>query len=89
MRKSPAPLILVAALMTSLAVVGCKKNEEAPAPVAARRYDIAQAWVDFTDRPAYSDAEAIARIGGDLKAHPQALTRATHAKRPDLRISHS
>lgn len=35
MRKSPAPLILAAALMTSLAVVGCKKNEEAPAPVAA------------------------------------------------------
>src|SRR5918998_647308 len=25
-----------------------------------RRYDIADAWVDFTDRPAYSDARAIA-----------------------------
>jgi F-type H+-transporting ATPase subunit gamma len=25
-----------------------------------RRYDIEQAWVDFTDRPAYSDAVAIA-----------------------------
>jgi F-type H+-transporting ATPase subunit gamma len=31
-----------------------------------RRYDIAQAWVDFTDRPAYSDAEAIARRLAEL-----------------------
>jgi F-type H+-transporting ATPase subunit gamma len=26
-----------------------------------RRYDVEQAWVDFTDRPTYGDAEAIAR----------------------------
>ena len=26
-----------------------------------RRYDVEQAWVDFTDRPTYRDAEAIAR----------------------------
>ena len=31
-----------------------------------RRYDVAQAWVDFTDRPAYHDAEAIARKLAEL-----------------------
>jgi F-type H+-transporting ATPase subunit gamma len=31
-----------------------------------RRYDVAQAWVDFTDRPSYSDAEAIARRLAEL-----------------------
>jgi F-type H+-transporting ATPase subunit gamma len=31
-----------------------------------RRYDVAQAWVDFTDRPAYSDAESIARKLAEL-----------------------
>jgi F-type H+-transporting ATPase subunit gamma len=31
-----------------------------------RRYDVAQAWVDFTDRPAYSDAAAIARRLAEL-----------------------
>ena len=28
-----------------------------------RRYDFDQAWTDFTDRPAYSDAAAIANKG--------------------------
>jgi F-type H+-transporting ATPase subunit gamma len=31
-----------------------------------RRYAIEQAWVDFTDRPAYADAVAIAKTLGDL-----------------------
>jgi F-type H+-transporting ATPase subunit gamma len=31
-----------------------------------RRYDIAQAWIDFTDRPSYADAEAIARKLAEL-----------------------
>jgi F-type H+-transporting ATPase subunit gamma len=31
-----------------------------------RRYDIEQAWVDFTDRPAYADAVAIARTVAKL-----------------------
>jgi F-type H+-transporting ATPase subunit gamma len=31
-----------------------------------RRYAIEQAWVDFTDRPTYSDAVAIAHTLGDL-----------------------
>jgi F-type H+-transporting ATPase subunit gamma len=31
-----------------------------------RRYDLAQAWVDFTDRPSYTDAEAIARRLAEL-----------------------
>ena len=31
-----------------------------------RRYDIEQAWVDFTDRPAYSDATAIAHKVAEL-----------------------
>jgi F-type H+-transporting ATPase subunit gamma len=31
-----------------------------------RRYDVAQAWVDFTDRPSYGDAEAIARRLAEL-----------------------
>jgi F-type H+-transporting ATPase subunit gamma len=31
-----------------------------------RRYEIEQAWVDFTDRPAYSDAEAIANKLSEL-----------------------
>jgi F-type H+-transporting ATPase subunit gamma len=31
-----------------------------------RRYEVAQAWVDFTDRPAYTDAEAIARKLAEL-----------------------
>src|SRR5918992_3308693 len=31
-----------------------------------RRYDIAQAWIDFTDRPSYTDAEAIARRLAEL-----------------------
>jgi F-type H+-transporting ATPase subunit gamma len=31
-----------------------------------RRYDIEQAWVDFTDRPVYADAVAIARTVADL-----------------------
>jgi F-type H+-transporting ATPase subunit gamma len=31
-----------------------------------RRYDIEQAWVDFTDRPAYSDAVAIAHTVAKL-----------------------
>jgi F-type H+-transporting ATPase subunit gamma len=31
-----------------------------------RRYEIEQAWVDFTDRPVYADAVAIARTLADL-----------------------
>jgi len=31
-----------------------------------RRYDVEQAWVDFTDRPSYHDAEAIAHKLADL-----------------------
>jgi F-type H+-transporting ATPase subunit gamma len=31
-----------------------------------RRYEVAQAWVDLTDRPAYSDAEAIAHTLAQL-----------------------
>jgi F-type H+-transporting ATPase subunit gamma len=31
-----------------------------------RRYDVEQAWVDFTDRPAYADAEAIANKLSEL-----------------------
>ncbi|MGH3044780.1 MAG: ATP synthase F1 subunit gamma [Gaiellaceae bacterium] len=31
-----------------------------------RRYDIEQAWVDFTDRPSYADAVAIAHTIADL-----------------------
>ena len=31
-----------------------------------RRYDIEQAWVDFTDRPVYADAVAIAKTLADL-----------------------
>jgi F-type H+-transporting ATPase subunit gamma len=31
-----------------------------------RRYRVEQAWVDFTDRPAYADAEAIARKLAEL-----------------------
>jgi F-type H+-transporting ATPase subunit gamma len=31
-----------------------------------RRYDVTQAWVDFTDRPAYADATAIAHAVADL-----------------------
>ncbi|MGH3006301.1 MAG: ATP synthase F1 subunit gamma [Gaiellaceae bacterium] len=31
-----------------------------------RRYDVEQAWVDFTDRPTYGDAEAIAHKLADL-----------------------
>jgi F-type H+-transporting ATPase subunit gamma len=31
-----------------------------------RRYDVEQAWVDFTDRPEYSDASAIARKLSEL-----------------------
>ncbi len=31
-----------------------------------RRYDIAQAWIDFTDRPDYADAAAIARKLSEL-----------------------
>jgi F-type H+-transporting ATPase subunit gamma len=31
-----------------------------------RRYDIEQAWIGFSDRPAYSDAQAIARRAADL-----------------------
>jgi F-type H+-transporting ATPase subunit gamma len=31
-----------------------------------RRYDVAQAWVEFTDRPAYGDAVAIARKLAEL-----------------------
>jgi len=31
-----------------------------------RRYDVDEAWVDFTDRPAYSDAAAIANKLGEL-----------------------
>ena len=31
-----------------------------------RRYDVEQAWVDFTDRPSYADAEAIARKLAEL-----------------------
>jgi F-type H+-transporting ATPase subunit gamma len=31
-----------------------------------RRYEVEQAWVDFTDRPAYSDAEAIANKLSEL-----------------------
>ena len=31
-----------------------------------RRYDVADAWVDFTDRPAYSDASAIAHRVAEL-----------------------
>ena len=31
-----------------------------------RRYEIEQAWVDFTDRPSYADAEAIARKLAEL-----------------------
>lgn len=31
-----------------------------------RRYEVDQAWVDFTDRPSYSDAEAIARRLAEL-----------------------
>ncbi|MBA2616106.1 MAG: ATP synthase F1 subunit gamma [Actinobacteria bacterium] len=31
-----------------------------------RRYEIADAWVDFTDRPAYSDASAIANAVAEL-----------------------
>src|SRR5688572_11371659 len=31
-----------------------------------RRYDVTQAWVDFTDRPSYGDAEAIARRLAEL-----------------------
>jgi F-type H+-transporting ATPase subunit gamma len=31
-----------------------------------RRYDVEQAWVDFTDRPAYADAEAIANKLAEL-----------------------
>jgi F-type H+-transporting ATPase subunit gamma len=31
-----------------------------------RRYDVAQAWVEFTDRPAYGDAVAIARRLAEL-----------------------
>jgi F-type H+-transporting ATPase subunit gamma len=31
-----------------------------------RRYDVAQAWVDFTDRPAYSDASGIAHKLAEL-----------------------
>jgi F-type H+-transporting ATPase subunit gamma len=31
-----------------------------------RRYDVEQAWIDFTDRPAYADAEAIANRLAEL-----------------------
>jgi F-type H+-transporting ATPase subunit gamma len=31
-----------------------------------RRYEVEQAWVDFTDRPTYGDAEAIAHKLADL-----------------------
>src|SRR5918997_5745024 len=31
-----------------------------------RRYDVADAWVDFTDRPGYSDASAIAHRVAEL-----------------------
>jgi F-type H+-transporting ATPase subunit gamma len=31
-----------------------------------RRYDVEQAWVDFTDRPVYADAVAIAKTLADL-----------------------
>jgi F-type H+-transporting ATPase subunit gamma len=31
-----------------------------------RRYEIEQAWIGFSDRPAYSDAQAIARRAADL-----------------------
>jgi F-type H+-transporting ATPase subunit gamma len=31
-----------------------------------RRYDIEQAWIGFSDRPAYSDAQAIARRAAEL-----------------------
>ena len=31
-----------------------------------RRYDVTDAWVDFTDRPAYADASAIARRVAEL-----------------------
>ncbi len=31
-----------------------------------RRYEVAQDWVDFTDRPAYADAEAIAHAVAEL-----------------------
>jgi F-type H+-transporting ATPase subunit gamma len=37
-----------------------------------RRYDIAQAWIDFTDRPSYTDAEAIARKLAELFAEREA-----------------
>jgi F-type H+-transporting ATPase subunit gamma len=44
------------------AVVGKKGRSS----LRFRRYDVEQAWVDFTDRPAYSDAVAIAHRLADL-----------------------
>ena len=35
-------------------------------PLRFRRYDVDQAWTDFTDRPAYSDAAAIANKLAEL-----------------------
>ena len=41
-------------------------GEKGRSTLRFRRYEIGQAWVEFTDRPAYADAVAIARRLADL-----------------------
>ena len=45
---------------------GSSPARRAARPSAFRRYEIDQSWIGFSDRPAYHDAQAIARKAAEL-----------------------